>query len=279
MLSASSPPFSPGSRKITTRVEFQRYWGHHLNFLMGGECIPFDYEFPAVESLVEAVRSDPEARILSGNKGDRADELDISEQFFALPLEEALVAPFQMSHFNLSSFYAPGEILWGFCEQVMTPWKNFLRGAGFSWRRCFPILFVSGPDSATNYHMDLSQVLAWQVYGIKTFNGFINPSKWAPLGDSVREDFRERMIRPQEIPPGEVLSFVMKPGQFLWNQLLTPHWVGAGNQVAVSLNISHGGLRYRGNLCAAEQALEEWWLSHPKEVWKGPEDVEGRLGD
>ena len=272
MLSASNPPFSPGYRKITTRAEFQRHWGCHLNFLMGGECIPFDFEFPPVESLVEAVRSDPGARILRGKKGDRADERDISEEFRALPLEEAVEGPFQMSHFNWSSFYGQGEILWGLREQVMTPWRNFLREAGFSWRRCFPILFVSGPDSATNYHMDLSQVLAWQVCGIKTFSGFMNPSKWAPLRDSVREDFRERMSKPRDIPPQEVLSFVMKPGQFLWNQLLTPHWVDAGNQVAVSLNISHGGLRYRGNLCPAETALEEWWLSHPHEVWRGPEN-------
>ena len=274
MLSASSPQFSSCPRKIITGAEFQRYWGAHLNFRLGGECIPFDYAFPPLESLVEALRSDPEARILRGKKGDRADEKDISEEFRALPLEKAVAGPFQMSHFNLSNFDGQGEILWGLREQVMTPWKSFLREAGFSWRRCFPILFVSGPDSATNYHMDLSQVLAWQVYGIKTFNGFKNPSKWAPLQDSVREDFRERMSRPREIEPEEILSFVMEPGQFLWNQLLTPHWVDAGNQVAVSLNISHGGLRYRGNLCAAEQALEEWWLSHPNEVWRGPEDVE-----
>ncbi len=136
MMSASSPPFSPGSRTITTRAEFQLYWGHHLNFLLGGECIPFDFEFPPVESLVDAVRSDPEARILRGKKGDRADEQDISEQFRVLSLEEALTAPFQMSHFNLSNFYNTGEILWRFREQVMAPWKNFLREAGFSWRRC-----------------------------------------------------------------------------------------------------------------------------------------------
>lgn len=205
MLSASNPSFSPGYRKITTRAEFQRHWGCHLNFLMGGECIPFDFEFPPVESLVEAVRSDPGARILRGKKGDRADERDISEEFRALPLEEAVEGPFQMSHFNLSSFYGQGEILWGLREQVMTPWRNFLREAGFSWRRCFPILFVSGPDSATNYHMDLSQVLALQVCGIKTFSGFMNPSKWVPLRDSVREDFRERMSKPRDIPPQEVL--------------------------------------------------------------------------
>lgn len=268
-----SPP-SVVPEKVTRKTDLLKYWCHQVNFLIGGECIPFNFEFPPLEIMVEVVRSDPETRILRGSKGARADEIDISKQFRALTLAEALVAPFQMSHFKLSNFYGRRGILSGFHEQVMVPWKHFLRELGFSWYRCFPILFFSGRDSATNYHMDLSQVLAWQVYGTKTFNGFRDPSRWAPTRNVVREKFREQMQRPSDIPEKELLSFVMEPGQFLWNQLLTPHWVGAGGELALSLNISHGGLRYRGRLCAHEEALEEWWRLHPAEIWRGPEDSE-----
>ena len=34
--------------------------------------------------------------------------------------------------------------------------------------------------------------------------------------------------------------------------------------------LSHGGLRYQGRLAPQEQALEEWWQTHPEEVWLGP---------
>ena len=49
----------------------------------------------------------------------------------------------------------------------------------------------------------------------------------------------------------------------LFNKLLTPHWVEAvGEEVAVSLNISHGGLRLRGELCRNERELEAWRGDH-----------------
>ena len=49
----------------------------------------------------------------------------------------------------------------------------------------------------------------------------------------------------------------------LFNKLLTPHWVEAvGSEVAVSLNISHGGLRLRGELCRNERELEAWRGDH-----------------
>ena len=49
----------------------------------------------------------------------------------------------------------------------------------------------------------------------------------------------------------------------LFNKLLTPHWVEAvGEEVAVSLNISHGGLRLRGELCCNERELEAWRGDH-----------------
>ena len=50
----------------------------------------------------------------------------------------------------------------------------------------------------------------------------------------------------------------MKPGDTLWNALLTPHWVDAGDEAAMSVNLSHGGLRRNGRLCPFEAELEEY---------------------
>ena len=60
----------------------------------------------------------------------------------------------------------------------------------------------------------------------------------------------------------------MQPGDLLWNQLLTPHWVTAGaDKAAFSLNISHGGLRHRGEFLANEVPLRKRWQDHPEEAW------------
>ena len=249
---------------------FRKRWNGWLNFPLAKSLVPFSYRFPPLDRMVDAVRRDEEVRILSGKRGDRMDETDISRRFRSLPIQEALDSPFQMSHFDLSRFQDPGGLLEGLEEQVMVPWKRFLRSAGFTWRRCFPILFFSGPGCATNYHMDLSHVLAWQIYGTKHFHGLTEPGRWAPLDEVVQEARREELSKPRGLRPRDVLTFVMKPGDCLWNQLLTPHWVEASSETAVSLNLSHGGLRCQGRLAPQEQALEEWWKTHPDEVWLGP---------
>ena len=41
---------------------------------------------------------------------------------------------------------------------------------------------------------------------------------------------------------------------FVWNHLLTPHWVDSF-ALTLNVNISHGGLRLRGRLCRYEAAL------------------------
>ena len=51
----------------------------------------------------------------------------------------------------------------------------------------------------------------------------------------------------------------MRPGHVLFNQLLTPHWVQSPEEdLAFSINLSHGGLRRDGRgLCANEKELVE----------------------
>jgi hypothetical protein len=50
----------------------------------------------------------------------------------------------------------------------------------------------------------------------------------------------------------------MKPGDVLWNALLTPHWVNATSEPALSLNFSLRGLRRNGKLCRHEQEFLDW---------------------
>ncbi len=68
----------------------------------------------------------------------------------------------------------------------------------------------------------------------------------------------DKMKRPPGITRADTLSYEMKPGDVLWNALLTPHWVEAADCVTYSINISHGGLRLNGKLCLHEQELEAW---------------------
>ena len=60
---------------------------------------------------------------------------------------------------------------------------------------------------------------------------------------------------PDELcEPDDALSFDVGDGEFVWNHLLTPHWVDS-HKLTVNINLSMGGLRHRGRLCTYEQAL------------------------
>ena len=249
-------------RTVTTWEEFCDAWDGVHNFLMADECVPFSFDMPPLERVISEMRDDPKARITSGVKGKTLLLEDIAEQFRATPVEEVLTQPFGLAHFELSVFDHPGKFLHGFTQQVLDPWQAALKKAGFTFDRCNPIIFISGPQSATNYHMDFSHVLAWQIYGQKRFCGLKAPGRWAP--------WRARVVytpsnfeRPQELQKSAELCYDMPPGSVLWNALLTPHWVEAGNEAAMSVNISHGGLRLHGRLCPFERELEDYREASP----------------
>jgi hypothetical protein len=249
-------------RTVTTWEEFCDAWDGVHNFLMADECVPFSFDMPPLERVVEEMRADPQARITSGMKGKTIVLEDVAEQFRATPVEQALTRPFGLAHFQLSFFDHPGGFLHGFTQQVMEPWQAALKNAGFTFERCYPIIFISGPQSATNYHMDFSHVLAWQIYGKKRFCGLKAPGRWAPWRIRVNYtpgDFE----RPGALQKSDELCYDMPPGCVLWNAFLTPHWVEAGDEAAMSINISHGGLRLHGRLCPFEQELEEYRAISP----------------
>jgi hypothetical protein len=257
-------------RTVTSWDEFCDAWDGVHNFLMADECVPFSFDMPPLARVVSEMRDDPAARISPGIKGSKLLLEDIAEQFRATPVEEALAKPFGLAHFRLSVFDHPGGFLYGFQQQVLEPWEAALTKAGFTFDRCYPIIFISGPQSATNYHMDFSHVLAWQIYGQKRFCGLKAPGRWAPW--RVRVNYSsDSFERPLELKEEDELCYNMPPGSVLWNALLTPHWVEAGNEAAMSVNISHGGLRLHGRLCPFERELEDHRAASPEGIPAKPQ--------
>ncbi|MCZ7646491.1 MAG: hypothetical protein M5U26_14605 [Planctomycetota bacterium] len=252
---------------VSTLEGFQEAWEGNLNFRLTGECAPFEFDFPPLPELVDLLRRDEEVRILRGGDHGVLDPTDIRAEFRRMPLERALESRFHLSHFKLNRFYGPGRFLHGFEARVMEPWQEFLRRGGFTWNRCYPIFFLAGPGSGSSYHMDCSHVVAWQLYGTKIFSGLREPDRFSPLDLSVRNAYRKALYKP-ELKPAEVLAFDLKPGDALWNQILTPHWVDATDEPACSLNLSHGLLRREGKLCPNEAALDAYWHEHPDEAWR-----------
>jgi hypothetical protein len=242
--------------------ELSELWDGVLNFLMIGECVPFSFDMPAMEKVIDEIRVDEDARIVPGKKGDQLILTENAEEFRKVPIDETLEMQFQMSHFKLQNFYGPGQLFHNFEEQVMDPWRDALKKAGFTWTRCYPIIFISGPGAATNYHMDKSHVIAWQRHGTKRFIGLKEPDKWAPFEERMLPG--GEMIKSSGIAEEDTLPYEMGPGDVLWNTLLTPHWVEATNHVAYSINLSHGGLRLNGELCRNEQELMDYNSSKDK---------------
>ena len=140
--------------------------------------------------------------------------------------------PFGLSHFKLTNFTSRGDLFAGLWKDVMEPWQSFLGRAGFTWYRCYPIVFISGAHVPGRYHMDVSHVVAWQIHGTKVFNGLVDPYRWAPLERAADPEWRSGMVKPAGLTSADVLSYAMPPGTLLWNQLLTPHWVDAADTVA-----------------------------------------------
>lgn len=247
--------------------DFQSLWSGSHNFLLSPALFTPKADLPELPAIVDRVRADKDARILRNQSAKSINLQSVADWFRGLPIDQAMLEPFNLAHFDIERFDRPGDILEGFNESFFEPWKNFLRSAGFTWERIKPYFFISGRASLTPYHMDLSHVLAWQCYGRKRFNALTNPEKYAPA--KVREDFVRRKSTypewfhmPSDLQPNEIRSFDMESGDLLWNVFLTPHWVESlEDKPAMSINVSHGGLRFEGQLCHFEVEARSWTKS------------------
>lgn len=258
------------NQPVTARSpeDFLHLWKETRNFLLGPELIQFDMEFPDAEQIVDILRKHPDAKLGSNRLDDEAAEADLVEKLRNAPLEQIVDLPFNIAMFELHNFYGEGQFLREFQERVMIPWRTFLASSGLTWQRAYPIIFISGKGCSSTYHVDISHVLAWQIHGTKTFHGFRDPNAYGPIQHVVDHRDEYPLKSPPDHAPDDVLAYFMEPGAMLWNQLLTPHWVEGGrNDIAVSVNISHGGIQHAGQFCPNEQVLRKHWEDHPDEAW------------
>lgn len=252
-----------------TSDDFYKWWHQDLNFVLDPQLFEFKMDMPPAEDIVDILRKDSDARVqFLSDELSEFEQNALAEEFKSTTIEKASEMSFALAHFYLQNFYGQGQFLHDFQQKVMIPWRMFLTELGFTWQRCYPIFFISGKGCSSTYHVDISHVLAWQVHGVKHFNGFQRPEEVLSVEKAVNERNDIRQNTPLEHDRKDVLSYAMQPGDILWNQLLTPHWVVAGDDdIAVSVNISHGGVSYRGEFCPREQALRKRWEIHPKEAW------------
>ncbi|MEE3235634.1 MAG: hypothetical protein VX294_15840 [Candidatus Latescibacterota bacterium] len=224
---------------------------------------------PPIEDVIDILRRDKETKVRSPRQKDKDKEGELTHWVRTAPIEEVMEkGDFGMSNFELNRFYGPNQFLHELQDHVMIPWRIFLSKHGYTWQRCAPYIFISMSGVSSTFHADYSHVLAWQVHGEKTFNGFLDPEKYAPIDDIVIKGNAPRSVEVPEHDPEDILSYIMRPGDVLWNHLLTPHWVVAGvEEPAFSINISHGGVRHRGAFLANEAPLRERWQACPEEAW------------
>ncbi|SHN07803.1 hypothetical protein [Streptomyces yunnanensis] len=245
---------------ITTPNDFTSRWHQPPNFPLQ---VPFDYRFlPSIETL-DYIREDEEVRFTILGDDDWQVRMDRTAAFRTAPVEEIITWPFRLVHFNLARFY--GDMLHGFQDQVMIPWRTHLSAQGFTWQRLAPILFLSTEDAASTYHNDNSHGLVWQIQGTKTFHSYLDPDKHlsadaAVIGETTSED-------PPEHDASDRQSITMQPGEQLWSHALTPHWVTTESALAMSITLSHGGLCHQGRYSERELALRAYWDKNPDEAW------------
>lgn len=254
-------------KTVNLKKDFCEQWSGTNNFQMAGECAPLNHEFPALEKIVEFFRKEPTSRIGSFANG-LTSEGAFEREFRNCPIEQAMNMPFYLANFSLNKFQGKGQIFEFLEDGIMQPWRRFLATMGFSWYRCYPIVFISGKGAPGVYHLDLSHVLAWQVYGTKVFNSLRNPLERLKYTEAINPDFRNNLgpREPADLSKEDILSIEMPPGTLLWNQVLTPHWVSSLREdVAFSLNISHGGLRCDGKLSPAGEVIEKYFSQNEKE--------------
>ena len=240
---------------------FAAKWDAGSNFKIPGMKIA--YAFPDIPTILAALVADDLTKATEGNVTEHRRVGSALELFRDLPLTDLMARTFQCSHYQLDRFDVAGGILEGFHEAVLRPWQAWLREHGYTWERCYPIIRVSGRNSVTGYHVDVSNVLFWQVYGRKKFWELAKPAQWTPASSVVTVAARQGLTMPTDLPLEERTCHQMEPGEFLWNALLTPHWVETFDELSFGVNISHGRLRHEGRLCANEDVLVRHWAIDP----------------
>jgi hypothetical protein len=109
--------------------------------------------------------------------------------------------------------------------------EQLWRECGVRWEGDFwPILFIGGSRSATNYHFDPTPNALLHLFGAKRFHSVKTPERWRSQAE-IDAYYREGIVppRPADIPDEEILIHDNAAGDLIWVPLHTPHWVNAGS--------------------------------------------------
>ena len=124
-------------KTVATTTEFLHTWDSRVNFLMAGECVPFSFEFPSTEDIVERLVAEEATTGISGQLRNTGDRENAMESFRGMSCDDLMASSFQFRYPDVTTLDRPGDIFAGFTEQVLVPWKLYLLDHGFTWDRCY----------------------------------------------------------------------------------------------------------------------------------------------
>lgn len=246
---------------ISTWQDFQQAWEGgpaRQNFLLRSEMFTSGFTPPPLEAVVEAVRRDPDTRILKTSDGSGLSTEHYPE-YRDLPLHQAMHENVSLAHFDVGRFAREGQVFEGL-NAMIDRWYANLAAHGFKRDNVMPerIFFQSAAHCNTGYHYDSSFIVAYQAVGRKRFCWLKDPDRWCPHETlAASADLYELMRRPDGITPDDVIECEMQPGDVLWNIMLTPHWVYSLDEISYSFNLTHYNLRYQGRQARIQQELEQ----------------------
>lgn len=207
---------------------------NRISCRLSGELFPFSYSPVDPLALLDQARNHPEARILNQKPGRSVNPQAIdAERIRALPVAAAAREPnLHISLFNLDQLRQPGGALEQFDREVFAPFEKLWLEQGIRWEGKFrPVMFITGSESATNYHIDPMPTLPLNLFGKKRFHGLKRPDYWCP--QSVKDEIlasgmKKWPVRPEAIEEADCLVHDNAPGDLVWIPVHTPHWVDAG---------------------------------------------------
>ena len=213
---------------------------------LAAELCPF--HVPPIDRLkfLDEARRHPKSRILTQKPDVKLDPAaDDAERVRRLPLEEAAALPsLHISLFDLAELCKPDGSLERLNEELIRPFEKLWLAEGMAWEYFWPVVFITGSQSATNYHADPHATLPLNLFGRKRFWGLRDPERWLPQAeiDAMQQQGIVWPTRPAAIKSDDCVTHDNAPGDLVYIPVRTPHWVDAGT-FSATLTFALPGLR------------------------------------
>ena len=80
-------------KTVATTPEFLHTWDSRVNFRMAGECVPFSFEFPSTEDIVERLVAEEATTGISGQLRNTGDQKTLWSPFAGCLATMSWLAP------------------------------------------------------------------------------------------------------------------------------------------------------------------------------------------